>query len=164
MSDILARLKGAHDARKMVRVHVPEYGMDLHFPPLTLADHERIRQGINPKDEYALMVSALIHQAKNADGTPAFDGSPEVRAELHRMELGVLQRIMAEASGDLGEAAASELAGIDIAALRAGLISGLGRESKTLVAAVQDAQDGELLQILRNLAAAQIARQPLKNG
>ncbi|UWQ77607.1 hypothetical protein K3725_09755 [Leisingera sp. S132] len=163
MSDILAKLKSVHSDRKMVKVHVPEYGIDLFFPPLSLADHEAIRKGIRPDDEHALMVSGLIHQAKNADGTPAFPNEPAVKAELHRMEFAVVARVMREAAGEVGETANRELAGLNGEQLREAMLSVL-KDCPELTAAVKDAKPHLLLYHLERIAAAHEAKQPLKNA
>ncbi|MVO14809.1 hypothetical protein [Parasedimentitalea huanghaiensis] len=163
MSDILAKLRDAHNSRKMVKVHVSEYGIDLHFPPLTLADHEAIRQGVNPSDEHALMVSGMVHQAKNADGSPAFPNEPEVKAELHKMEFAVMSRIMGEASGGVGETAQQELAALDLDVLKKALKQVVAG-SPVLSKAVDAASPGFLLYTLERIVSAHEAKQPIKNG
>lgn len=166
MSDILAKLRAAHGARKMVKVHVPEYDLDLYFPPLTLADHERIRKGINAKDEHTLMVSGLIRHARDKTGEMAFPDEPEVWAELHRMEFGVLARIMAQSSGGPGEAVQAELGALDgagVGALRDSLSRALG-DAPQLKAAVDAASDGLILSTLADLAIVHARSEPVKNG
>ncbi|WP_146592321.1 hypothetical protein [Puniceibacterium confluentis] len=164
MSQILAKLQAVHSGRKMVPVHVPEYDMDLHFPPLTVADHERIRKGISPKDEHALMVSGLIHMARTADGSPVFERTPQIKAELHRMELHVLQRIMRQASGGISDAAAAEIGALDEEALRAALLSLAGEDAPILTAAVRAAEEGVLVGALAQMVEQYEAAQPVKNG
>lgn len=163
MSDILSKLRAAHDNRSMVKVHVPEYDLDLFFPPLTLADHEKIRRGINPKDEHALMVAGLVHQAKTESGEQAFPNTPQVKAELHRMEFGVLARIMAESAGGVSDAAQAELAALDHEALKVSLQSALA-DSPVLAAALEKAPAALLVRALAEMAAAAEAGRPLKNG
>lgn len=163
MSDILARLQAAHSARPRIKVHVPEYGLDLYFPPLTLADHEAIRKGINPRDEHALMVAGLIHQAQLEDGSQAFPATPEVKAELHRIDMEVLARILGEASGGPGSAAQRELDTIPPQALRA-MLTGLVPAGGALSAAIEAASDEALVMLLYRLAADHQARVPTKNG
>lgn len=163
MSTLLSRIRAAHDSRKMVAVDVPEYGVTLHFPPLTLADHEAIRKGVAKGDEHALMVKGLIHQARNADGTPAFDDTPVTRAELHRMELSVMQRIMAQAGGLIDDALADQLAVVDAAAVVAALAAALADEAPDLADAVRAAPPGAALSALRDIALAGAGASPAKN-
>lgn len=149
MSDILAKLQAVHDKRQMVKVDVPEYGVAWYFPPFTVADHEAVRKGINPKHEHELMVAALMHMAHDEAGNRVFDlpmaERTKVRAELHRMELGVLQRIIAESGGGLGQAAAAEVAALDTDALRAVLLGFAGEEAPRLAEAAR-AVDASVLQ------------------
>ncbi|UWQ59966.1 hypothetical protein K3722_07500 [Leisingera caerulea] len=163
MSDILSKLRAVHDSRAMVKVHVPEYGLDLYFPPLTLADHEKIRKGINPKDEHALMVAGLVHQARTETGEQAFPNTPQIKAELHRMEFGVLARIMAESAGGVSDAAQAELAAIDHEALK-GAVQSVLADSPVLQGALENAPAALLVRALAEMAAAADAGQSLKNG
>lgn len=164
MSDILAKLQAVHEGRQMVKVEVPEYGLDLYFPPLTLADRERIQRGVNPNDETALMVSGLIHQAKTKSGEPAFPDSPQMRAELHKFEVGVMMRIMAESGGSLlPSEMQAELVAIDAEALRAALVSALSA-SPHLAGAITRAPVSALRAALRDAAGAGAAQGPTKNG
>lgn len=163
MSDILARLRSAHDARAMQKVSVPEYGVDLYFPPLTLADRERIARGINPRDEIALSVSAIVHQARDMDGNAAFPNTPEVKAELYRMEVDVLQRIMAQAQGGLGAEAAAEVAAVDLGVMRAALGETFV-DQPGLAGAIGSADDTVLRSLLSNLAANGAAGKTTKNA
>ncbi|WP_273281077.1 hypothetical protein [Pseudooceanicola atlanticus] len=171
MSDILARLQQAHEQRHMVEVQVPEYGDTWYFPPLTLADHEIIRKGIKPSDDHALMVSGLIHMARHKDGSRVFDvpkeDRPKLRAELHRMEVHVLQRIMVQSGGGLGQQASAELGAIDTEALedlRGRLIEFAGEDAPILASAAKGADDTVLLRALTVLVEASEAEQSPKNG
>jgi hypothetical protein len=163
MSDILAKLRAAHDTRDMRAVHVPEYEVTLHFPPLTLADREKIARGVNPRDEIALSVSAMVHQARNADGTPAFPNTPEVKAELYRMEVEVLQRIMAQAQGGIGAEAAAEVAAVDLDVLRTTLGAALPDQPR-LSEALASVDDAVLRRLLTDLAAAGEVGRTTKNA
>lgn len=163
MSDLLSKLRTAHDQRVMRSVEVPEYGITLYFPPLTLADREKISRGINPRDEIALSVSALIHQAKDADGSPAFPDKPATRAELYRIEVDVLQRIMAQAQGGLGSQDAAEVAGADLDVLRPVIIAALDEQPK-LSAAVGTIDDAVLRRVLSDILSAADAGKTTKNA
>jgi len=165
---VLDKLRAVHEARDMVHVHVPEYGFDLYFPPFTLADHEACRRGVRKGDDHTLMVNSLIHQARTEKGDKFFDGTPaemtQIRAELHRMELGVMQRIMAEASGDLDAETSAELAALEIDTLRGDLAGVLGEAAPRLAEAIGAVPEGVLLRALQDVAAAQQAATPAKNG
>ncbi len=168
MSDILAKLQAVHDKRALHKVHVPEYGMDLYFPPFTVADRDAARRGVNPKDESALMVSALVHMARDKDGSKMFDGPPEqmvkIKAELHRMEYNVLMRIMLEAGGGLSEAISAELAELDVEAVSAALATVVG-EGTALAAMIAAAPDAAVLSGIQNLAETMAgAEQSQKNA
>jgi hypothetical protein len=168
VSDLLSKLKAAHDRRDMVKVEIPEYGATWFFPALTLADHEAIRKGVNPKDEHALMISGLMHMARDADGKKVFDLPPAeraaVKAELHRMELSVLQRIMVEADGGLPPSLAAEIDACDPEALRAALLEGLGEDAPALAKAVHEVDEAVLHRALSVIAMAQAGGQTTKNG
>lgn len=167
MSDLLSKLKAAHDGRDMVRVDVPEYGVTWYFPSLTLADHEAIRKGVNVKDEHTLMISGLMHMARDEDGKKVFDLPPAertaIKAELHRMELSVLQRIMTEAGGGLPKTIAAEVAEADADAMRASLVSGLGDDAPALVEAVREVDDAILVRALTVIAQAHAQGLKTKN-
>lgn len=100
-SEILAAIEAAHDERERVEVDVPEWRCTLWFDRhLTLARQQRIRKGIDAKDEAALMVSFVLHQAQTEDGKPAFEVSAQSRAILEgKADLRVLQRIVEAVGG-----------------------------------------------------------------
>jgi len=164
MSTLLSRIKAAHDARKMVAVEVPEYGVTLYFPALTLADHEAIRKGVAKGDEHALLIKGLIHQARNADGTPAFDDTPATKAELHRMELSLMQRIMAQAGGQIDGALAEQLTAVGPVAIAAALVSVLAEDAPDLAEVVKAAPPEAVVAALRDIAIAGVGATPVKKG
>ena len=96
---LLDKLRAVHDAAAREGVEVPEYGLTLYFPPLTVSDRTAIRRGINPDDDMELRVSALVHMAQTEDGAKAFEDTPAMRAELNRMPVSVLLRITAQSKG-----------------------------------------------------------------
>lgn len=167
MSDILAKLKAAHDARQMVHVHVPEYGLDLYFPPLTVADHEAIRKGVAKGDDHQLMLNGLIRQAHDKAGNRVFDvpveDKPAVMAELNRMDFDVLQRIIRESSGTLNEAQVAEIGALDLDALRRTLAEAVGKTS-ALGEGIAAAPDTAIAAGIAAICEAVAARQTVKNG
>lgn len=165
MSDILSKLKSAHEARSRVKVHVAEYGFDLYFPTMTLERHNRCRRGINPKDEAALFVNTLIVMAENEDGTPAFPDSGEMRAELHKMSLVTLMWIIQASGGErISEAALAQISDLDADAMRAAMTGAAGgAEAPELAAAIDGASDARIAKLCRELAAEHEAGQPAKN-
>lgn len=164
MSGLLARIKAAHEGRAMVAVPVPEYDCTLYFPPLTLADHEAIRRGMGNAAEHVLLIRGLIRMAHNADGTKAFEDTPETKAELHRMELSVMQRIMAQAGGDLPAEDAAALARADLDAMRQALTAHFGEAEPALAASIAEAPEAALAAALRALAGYGESDKPAKNG
>jgi len=167
MSDILSTLQAAHAAREMVKVPVPEYGLDMHFPPFTVADHAAIRRGISPKDEHGLMVNGLVHMARDKAGARIFDvpgdQKPALMAELHKMELHVLQRIYTQASGGLPASVAAEIVAVDEDVLRPAMIGALDDQPE-LAAAVASVPSEVLQRALAAIAEAHQAAEPSKNG
>lgn len=167
MSDILAQLKKVHDAREKVHVHVPEYGWDLYFPPMTVADRETIRRGVRKDDEQALMVNALVHMARTEAGAPFFDvppaHKPALMAELYRMEFGLLMRIIAQSGGGLGEGVGAEIVAVEAEALRAALLS-VAEAGGDLAEAVKAAPEEVLRRALTGIAEAHHAGQSAKNA
>ena len=167
MSGVLDKIRAAHAARSMVKVHVREYGIDMYFPTLTVADRAVIRSGVNPKNEGELLVNALIHMAHDADGKKLFDDSAEVRAELHRMGFDVLQDIVNRAGGGASAALRSEAASVDPDDLRAALAGVLGDAPglSEAVAAASDKQIAAILgEALLDLGAAHEASATAKNA
>lgn len=160
MTDVLSKLKAVHAGRTSTRVYVPEYDLELFFPPLTLSDHERIRKGINPSDEHALLVSGLIHQARDKDGEAVFPATAEVKAELHKMELHVLQRIMSEASGTVPDVVEAEIARTD---LRAALVTAFVEDTPALADCIGKVSVGAIEQVMRQFAIEAQAADPIKN-
>lgn len=167
MSDLLSKIRAAHDGRPMVKVHVREYGIDLYFPTLTVADRAAIRRGVNPKNEDELLVNALIHMARDADGKKLFDDSSEVRAELHKMGFDVLQDIVNRAGGGASRAIQAEVAALDPDDLRAALTGILG-DAPGLSDAVAEASDKQIAAVLGeallDLGAAHEASATAKNA
>jgi len=94
-ADILARIAAAHEAVPIVKVNVPEWGVDLYFrKEITLSRRKAINTGIDAKDEAAVMISFLIHEAMDADGKPVFKGDADTWATLEGKASGpVIQRI-----------------------------------------------------------------------
>lgn len=167
MSDILARLREVHAKTEMVRVPVPEYGMDLYFPPLTVSDQTAIRRGVAKTDEAGIMVNALIRQARDADGNRVFDvplkDLPELKAELHRMPFAVLLRIVIESGGGLPAGLAAEVVAADCDAVRAALGQACA-EQEGLAAAIASASDDTLRAALAEIAKSQDAGRSAKNA
>jgi len=167
MSDILARLRAAHAKTEMVRVSVPEYGMEMYFPPLTVSGQSAIRKGVSKNDEAGLFVNALIHQAHDAEGNRIFDvpvkDKPALMAELHRMPFEVLMRIVVESSGDLSADLAAEIVAIDKAEVRAAL-SAVSADHEGLQAAIAEASDDVLTAALTGIAEALDAGKSVKNA
>lgn len=167
MSDLLSKMRAAHAARKAVRVHVPEYGVDLYFPPLTLADRDAIRRGVNTTDEHALMVEGLIHQARDADGQPAFPDTAESRQLLYQAEMAVLQRIIVDSAGDLPGAVAVELASLDDKALEGAaraMAAALESAAPDMAGLLTRATAGVLRRALAGVANDTEPPEPVKNG
>lgn len=100
MSDILARMQAVHEGRAFKAVKVPEYGMTLHFKPLTLGERSTIRKGVNPSDDEALWVNTLILKACDKDGKPVFEDDGPTRKVLYQMDMNVLRRVLEEAEDD----------------------------------------------------------------
>lgn len=163
MGDILAKLREVHGSRSMVAVDVPEYGWTFYFPPMTLADRAACRHGVNPEDETELMVSTLIHMARNEDGSQFFDRSPEIRAELQRMDFAVLMRVIAESGGSsLSAEVAAEFAKLKGGGLRRAMtdaVSGYPALFKLL----SSATDADVLDVLREFAVMLEGRKASKN-
>lgn len=97
MSDILARMQAVHEGRKAKKVPVPEYGFDLYFTPLTVADRSRIRKGVDPSDDDELTIKTLIQKACDKDGKPVFEDDGATRKVLYQMDMNILRRILEEA-------------------------------------------------------------------
>lgn len=100
MSDILAQMKQAHAGLTMKHVPVEFYGWDLHFPPMSMKDRAAIREGIDTSDQTELMISGLIHMARNKDGSKFFDDTPALRAEMHNMPFDLLMQIDRDSAHD----------------------------------------------------------------
>ncbi|AKO96831.1 hypothetical protein MALG_01655 [Marinovum algicola DG 898] len=164
MSQVLEQLNRVHAARKMVAVEVPEYGWTLHFPPLTVADRQAIRRGVNPNDDSELMINGLIRMARNADGTPFFENTPQMRAALNQVDFAVLMRISAESGGTaLSGEIEAEFGAVEAEALRDALVSAVG-DAPALKKVLAKASEGDLLVALRSLLQAVSAPLPSKNG
>jgi hypothetical protein len=82
MTDILSRIKADYDSKKMRKVPVPEWGVDIYYNPLTLSERKRIGAGHDKEDEAGLMVSLLIEKALDEDGNPVFESNAPTRATL----------------------------------------------------------------------------------
>lgn len=108
MQDILAAIEKAHEARDRIKVEVPEWGATLWFDKsITVARQQRIRAGIDPRNEGALMVSYILHEAQDEAGKPVFDVNATSRAALEgKADLRVLYRIMQEVGAPETEAEA----------------------------------------------------------
>jgi hypothetical protein len=168
MSDILAKLKAAHAKRKRVRVDVPEYGLVLYFPPLTIEKHAQCRRGVNIKDEAALLANTLMVLAETEDGKRAFDltgpDAASLRAAVHDMDYGVLRRILTEAGGDpLTATAQAEIAALDEGAVRRALVGALGG-SDALAKSIEAVPGEMILAAVARLAAQGEAQVSVKNG
>lgn len=101
MSDILAAIARAHEGRERVRVEVPEWDCELWFDKhLTVARQQRIRKGVKPDDEAALLVNFILNQAQNEDGSKVFESNAQTRAALEgQADIKVLARIVREVGG-----------------------------------------------------------------
>lgn len=169
MSDILSRLKSVHEARDRVKVHVEEYGLDMYFPPLTLALKQECAKGINPKDETALMVGYVHRAAEDEAGGKLFPQTGKevapVVAELHQMKFVTLLYIVQASGGEpVSKAALSEIQAVEVDALRAGMVAAFGGEAPELTEVVEAASDDRLRQMLRDLCAAHQTGVPVKNA
>lgn len=169
MSDILSRLKSVHDAATREKVHVEEYGLDMYFPPLTLALKQECAKGINPKDETALMVGYVHRAAEDEAGEKLFPQTgkevAQVVAELHRMKFSTLLYIVQASGGEtVSKAALAEIQAVEIDALRAGMASALDGAAPELAAAIEAAGEGRLRDMLRDLCAAHQSGVPAKNA
>ena len=173
MSDILAKLKSVHDAQSSVlkAVPVPEYGDTWYFRPLTLADQERCRQGVNLKSvnaEQDLMVNALIELARDAKGNRIFDvpinEKPELRAELRRMSPKILMRITMKAQGNLSDDVVEELSGLEEVSTKAVLAKAFGDLAPSFAAGLETADFETIRSALADIAEAAQAATPVKNG
>lgn len=167
MSDILARIRAGNDKAHaaLTRVPVPEYGMDWFFPPVTAADQVAIRRGVPKNDEAALMISAIIHLARDESGARLFDVAPDkkaaLNAEMQRMPMPVLLRIVMQSSGEIAEAVATEIAEADCDALRAALVGALepGSALGDVLADIDDAQlRGRLTDLVRAAEAEPVTK------
>lgn len=98
-TDLLALIAQAHDTAPPVEVVVPEWGgRKLYFRPLTPAERQAIRRGIDPANEEMLMVSTLIHKALDETGKPVFKNDARTMAELLRSaDMAVLVSILSRA-------------------------------------------------------------------
>ena len=105
MSDILAKMQAAHDERaKMTAVEVPEYGITLYFPPLTLADRSYIRKIAGSEDDVELMICTMIRMAHDEEGNRVFKDDGPSRKTLHEMQVSTMQWIMERADPGPAEA------------------------------------------------------------
>lgn len=173
MSDILAKLKSVHDAQTSVLkpVPVPEYDDTWYFRPLTLADQERCRQGVNMKSVGAdqdLMTNALIELALDAKGNRIFDvpikDKPELRAELRRMSPKVLMRITMKAQGNLADDVAEELSELEGDDTKAALIKVFGDLAPGFAAGLDSVDFETIRSALADIAEAAESTVPVKNG
>lgn len=173
MSDILAKLKSVHDARvsSLKAVPVPEYDDTWYFRPLTLADQQRCRQGVNLKSDSAdqdIMVNAVIELALDAKGNRIFDvpinQKAELRAELRRMSPKVLMRVTMKSQGNLANSAVAELSALDPKATTAALTAALADVAPELAEGLQNVDFEVIREALADIAEAAQAATPLKNG
>lgn len=173
MSDILAKLKSVHDAQNsaLKAVRVPEYDDTWYFRPLTLADQERCRHGVNLKSASAdqdIMVNVLIELARDQKGNRIFDvpinEKAELRAELRRMSPKVLMRITMQSQGNLSGSAVAELSALEEAGTKAALAKALGDMAPDLVAGLEHVDFEVIRAALADIAEAAQAATPLKNG
>jgi len=100
MSDILAKMKQAHEGLPMKKVDVKFYGWELYFAPMDLKDRAEIRAGIDASDDTEVLVSALIHMARKEDGSKFFDDSPALRVEMLKVPYDLLMWIDRESAFD----------------------------------------------------------------
>lgn len=169
MSDILSKLKAAHDKRQMVPVHLPEYDTTWFFPSVTLADQAEIRRGVRASDEIGLMVNFIVHMARDEDGTRVFDVplkmKPQVMSELHRMPMRLLMRIVTQAEGGLSNDLSAEIADLDVDRLKDVLAEHLRSvEAEGLARAVEDGGGEVIRRAVTVMAEAFEAGQTTKNG
>lgn len=164
MSHVLDQLNRVHAARKMVAVEVPEYGWTLHFPPLTVADQQSIRRGVDPNNESELMIAGLIRMARNEDGSPFFENTPQMKAALNQMDFAVLLRITMESGGTALEGdLATEFDAIKAERLREAMAAAL-TDAPAITAALARATDADILVALRAVIQS-VEKQPsAKNG
>ncbi len=171
MSDTLARIRAAHEARKAsaekTKVHVPEWGVDLYFAEPTLNDHEAIKRGVPKNDEAAMIVSGLMHLAMDKDGKRVFDvplkEKPDTIAFLRDQPLELMQRIVFESAGGLPVSLVDEIVAADADALRVAL-AGAVADQPTLSEAVQAVPDVVLQMALTEIAKAHDESQTPKNS
>lgn len=164
MSDILSKLREVHSARARTHVHVAEYGIDLYFPPLTIAARERCRRGVNPKDEHALYVNTVIELAETEDGEKVFSHTPKVVKELYQMEFATLMSIVLRAGGDnLSAEMVAQIEAVDPLIVRDVLAEAAG-EAEDLANAIRNAPDSAVASALRVLAEGGQGAETVKNG
>jgi hypothetical protein len=98
MSDILEKMRAAHDSRTHVAVPVPEYDDVWYFKPLTIGERSRIRK-VAGDEEGLIYIETLILKASDSKGDGKFPDSPDARAVLAQMDFGVLKRVLEAAEG-----------------------------------------------------------------
>lgn len=93
--DILEKIKADYASKTMRKIEVPEWGVDIYFNPLTLAERKHISTGHAPDDDGGITASMLIKKALDKDGKPIFKGDAVTRATLEgQTDAAVIARIV----------------------------------------------------------------------
>jgi len=99
MTDIIEKMRAAHDKRSAVAVPVPEYDDIWYFMPLLISDRSAIRKAAGD-DEGLIYIETLILKALDVDGKKMFPDSGDARAVLAQMDFAVLKRVLESADSD----------------------------------------------------------------
>lgn len=98
MSDVLSRAKAHYDRLRGQSIDVPEWGEDgkplkVYFDPITARQAQRIQTRAKGSEALATVLAVICH-AKDADGKPIFEDTPDTAAAfLNEVDPRVYARI-----------------------------------------------------------------------
>lgn len=77
MTTAIDRIRSHFDSLTKRKIDVPEWGVEIHATPMTIAERAQVYRGISETDTHTPLVRVLIVKAKDADGKPLFSIADE---------------------------------------------------------------------------------------
>lgn len=83
MSEAIDRIRAHFDAIAKRKIDVPEWGLEIHSTPLTIAERARIYRGLADDDSHTPLVRVLIVKSMDDQGNPVFSKADETHLLNH---------------------------------------------------------------------------------
>lgn len=89
------KVKAHYDSLSRRVIKVPEWDLDIHATPLTVAERRQIYSGVEDGDEHTPIVRILMIKARDEKGDPIFSKADEPHL-MHHASPAVLFRVAAD--------------------------------------------------------------------